>query len=203
MTKGTLKRLAVLISGNGSNLQAIIDACAARTIWAEIVVVVSNQSDAFGLERAKKAGIPILVKNKRKGQDRRSYDAQLAQELSSYSPDWIVLAGWMRILSSEFLNHFPNRVVNIHPALPGAFPGTDAIERAYQAFQNGLIRETGVMIHLVPDEGVDCGPVLSVENVPIYPEDTLASLEAKIHSVEHALYIQTLADLCNNPINNT
>lgn len=200
MTKSTLKRLAVFISGNGSNLQAIIDACAVQIIRAEVVVVVSNHENIYGLERAKKAGIPTLVKVKQKEQDRRSYDAQLAQELLSYSPDWIVLAGWMRILSSEFLNHFPNRVVNIHPALPGTFPGTGAIERAFQAYQNGLIRETGVMIHLVPDEGVDCGPVLSVDNVPIYPEDTLASLEARIHSVEHTLYVQTLADLCNNPI---
>lgn len=200
MTEEKLKRLAVFISGNGSNLQAIIDACAVQIIRAEVVVIVSNHENIYGLERAKKAGVPTLVKVKQKEQDRRSYDARLAQELLSYSPDWIVLAGWMRILSSEFLNHFPNRVVNIHPALPGTFPGTGAIERAFQAYQNGLIRETGVMIHLVPDEGVDCGPVLSVDNVPIYPEDTLASLEARIHSVEHTLYVQTLADLCNNPI---
>ncbi len=105
-----------------------------------------------------------------------------------------MLAGWMRILSSAFLERFPNRVVNLHPALPGTFPGTHAIQRAFEAYQSGQIEHTGVMVHLVPDEGVDSGPVLNQRIVPILPEDTLETLETRIHAVEHALLVETLRD---------
>ncbi len=188
-------RLAVLISGNGSNLQAIIDACASGELAAEVVAVVSNRLDAFGLERARRANIPATAISKQQSQDRREYDSMLAEIVAAHQPDWVVLAGWMRVLSCAFLDHFPNRVVNLHPALPGTFPGTHAIERAFDAFQRGEIKHTGVMVHVVPDEGVDCGPVLEQESVPIYPRDSLADLETRIHSVEHRLLVTTLARL--------
>ena len=188
-------RLVVLISGNGSNLQAMIDAVQSGIIKAEISAVISNKRDAYGLERARKAGIPVLVLPKMKGQTREEYDAQLAQVVQHYAPDWVVLAGWMRILSMNFLRHFPNRVVNLHPALPGTFPGTHAIERAYEAFQRGEIQETGVMVHLVPDEGVDAGPVLAQTKVNILPGDTLENLETRIHQSEHRLLIDTLVKI--------
>src|SRR5512142_2383337 len=127
-TQPPLARLAVLISGHGSNLQAILDACAAGKLPARVALVVSNQPDAYGLERASHAGIPAVVKTKKKEQDRAAYDQELASLVAVYRPDWVVLAGWMRILSSAFLNAFPNRVINLHPALPGAFPGTNSIE---------------------------------------------------------------------------
>ncbi len=188
-------RLVVLISGNGSNLQAVIDACRVGGLPAQVVAVISNKSSAYGLARARQAGIPAVVKAKPKEQDRKEYDAELAALVQSYAPDWVVLAGWMRVLSMEFLGRFPNHVVNLHPALPGAFPGIEAIERAFESYQRGEIAHTGVMIHLVPDEGVDVGPVLAQEIVPIQPADTLESLAARIHGVEHRLLVQTLRNL--------
>jgi formyltetrahydrofolate-dependent phosphoribosylglycinamide formyltransferase len=127
--------------------------------------------------------------------DRRAYDEKLAQAVLAYQPDWVVLAGWMRLLSSAFLRQFPGRVINLHPALPGAFPGTHAIERALEAHHRGEITHTGVMVHLVPDEGVDSGPVLAQTMVPINPEDVLETLEARIHLAEHDLLVQTLGAL--------
>lgn len=195
---GEKARLVVLISGGGTNLQAILDACREGALPAQVAAVVSNKSDAFGLERARRASVPAIAKPRPKEQDRRDYDSQLADLVASYRPDWVVLAGWMRVLSSNFLSRFPGRVMNLHPALPGAFPGTHSIERAFEAFQRGEIRNTGVMIHLVPDEGVDCGPVLLQEEVPILPEDTLESLEARIHSVEHRLLVDAVRNAIGN-----
>ena len=188
-------RLVVLISGFGSNLQAILDACASGEIPAEVAAVISNKREAFGLERARQAGVEAIYKPKGKEQDRRIYDTELAQLVIQYRPDWVVLAGWMRVLSSSFLECFPNRVVNLHPALPGTFPGTDAIRRAWEAYQRGEIDHTGVMVHLVPDEGVDNGPVLASQAIPIQPHETLQSLEARIHAVEHCLLVDTLRSL--------
>jgi formyltetrahydrofolate-dependent phosphoribosylglycinamide formyltransferase len=184
--------LVVLISGNGTNLQAMLDACTAGRLPARVCAVVSNKSDAFGLERARRAGVPAIARPKAREQDRREYDSQLAELVASFQPDWIVLAGWMRILSSNFLDRFSSRVINLHPALPGTFPGAHAIERTFEAFQRGEISETGVMVHLVPDEGVDCGPVLAQEAVPIIRNDTMESLEERIHSVEHRLLVETI-----------
>ncbi len=185
-------RLVVLISGSGTNLQAILDACRNGSLQAAVAAVVSNKSDAFGLERARLAGVPAIAKPRPKEQDRRVYDSELADLVASYKPDWVILAGWMRVLSSNFLSRFPNRVMNLHPALPGTFPGTHAIDRAFEASRRGEIKSTGVMIHLVPDEGVDCGPVLMQEVVPILAGDTLETLEARIHSVEHRLLVAAI-----------
>ncbi len=194
-TPGRPARLVVLISGSGTNLQAILNACTGGTLPAKVVLVVSNQAGAYGLQRAAHAGVPMLVKEKTKDQDRRAYDAELARLVAAYEPDWIVLAGWMRILTSAFLDTFSGRVINLHPALPGTFPGTHAIERAYEAFRRGEIQSTGVMVHLVPDEGVDCGPVIAQETVPILFEDTMETLEARIHQVEHCLLVRALNDI--------
>ena len=190
-----MKRLVILISGNGSNLQAILDACEHGELNARVVAVISNKADAFGLMRARRANVHAILKAKEKSQDRRVYDAELAELVSQYEPEFVILAGWMRILSSAFLDKFPNRVVNLHPALPGTFPGTHAIERAFDAFQRGEISHTGVMVHLVPDEGVDNGPVLAQEIVPIENDDTLETLETRIHQVEHRLLVDTLKRL--------
>jgi formyltetrahydrofolate-dependent phosphoribosylglycinamide formyltransferase len=185
-------RLVILISGSGTNLQAILDACQSGLLPAEVTAVISNRRDAYGLERARLAGIPALVMPKRKEVDRLDYDRALAEQAATFNPDWIVLAGWLRLLSMQFLGRFPGRVVNIHPALPGAFPGLDAIERAFEAWQRGEIDHSGVMIHLVPDEGVDSGPVLAQEQVDFLPGDTLESFEQRVHQLEHRLYVETL-----------
>jgi formyltetrahydrofolate-dependent phosphoribosylglycinamide formyltransferase len=187
-----MKRLVVLISGNGSNLQAILDACKSNQLNASVVCVISNKADAYGLVRAKNAGIESIHFAKKENESRQEYDKRLADYVISQQPDYVILAGWMRILSSFFLSSFPNKVINLHPALPGMFPGTHAIERAYEAYQRGEISHTGVMVHLVPDEGVDNGPVLATQIVPIEEDDTLESLEAHVHRTEHKLLVRTL-----------
>lgn len=191
-------KIVVLISGNGSNLQAIIDACVDKQLNAEIVCVVANKADAYGLERARKVQIPTLIKLPAPNQERHEYDAELAQAVKAYQPDWIVLAGWMRILSLHFLKHFPNKVINLHPALPSMFPGTKAIERALADYQAGKIQHTGIMVHLVPDEDIDCGPVLNQIKVAIYSDDTLSSLTERMHAAEHQALIATLIKLIND-----
>ena len=185
-------RLVVLISGNGSNLQAILDACASGELDATVVSVISNKAEAYGLIRARNAGIESIHFPKLETESRQQYDSRLADYVTTRQPDYIILAGWMRILSNSFLSSLPNRVVNLHPALPETFPGTHTIERAFEAYQRKEISHTGVMVHLVPDEGVDNGPVLSAEIVPIFADDTLESLEARVHQTEHKLLITTL-----------
>ncbi len=189
------KKLVVLISGNGSNLQAILDACQNGELNCEVVAVVANKANAYGLERARKFNIPTIIKVPSPGQSRQEYDKELAQEILVFQPDWIILAGWMRLLSNTFLNYFTDKIINLHPALPGMFPGTRAIAEAFAAFQQGDIDHTGVMVHFVPDEGVDTGPAITQETVPIYADDTLETLTARVHEIEHRLLIITLKDL--------
>jgi formyltetrahydrofolate-dependent phosphoribosylglycinamide formyltransferase len=186
-------RLVVLISGNGSNLQALIDACENQHIHAKIEAVISHQATAYGLQRAERSQIPTLVFYPHGS--RVDYDSDLAEFVSIFKPDWIILAGWMRLLSLNFLRHYPNRVINLHPALPEQFPGTHAIERAFEAYQRGEITETGIMIHFVPDEGVDNGPVLAQHVIPILPEDTLETLSERIHATEHLLLVETIRQI--------
>ena len=188
-------RLVVLISGNGSNLQAILDACKSGELDAKVVCVISNKADAYGLVRAKNAGVEAIYFPRQKTESRQEYDARLANCVSTFLPNYVILAGWMRILSASFLSLFPNRVINLHPALPGKFPGTHAIERAFEAYQRHEIKHTGVMVHLVPDEGVDSGPVLGKQEIYFQPGESLDQFEARVHEVEHKLLVTTLKNL--------
>ena len=167
-----------------------------KVLPAEIVVVVSDRKAAFGLERAAKANIPAryfpLKPYTDAGRTRQEYDADLAALVQEYKPDYVVLAGWMHILSGAFLRHFSYRVVNLHPALPGKFPGAHAIEDALVAYQRGEIKATGCMVHLVPDEAVDAGPVIGTADVIIYPADTPDTLANRMHHAEHTLLVQSL-----------
>jgi phosphoribosylglycinamide formyltransferase 1 len=193
-------RLVVLASGSGSNLQAILDACGGGRLAADVVAVVSDRPGAPALERARTACVPAVPLPADPGEPRSGYDARLADAVDPYHPDVVVLAGWMRILTMSFLGRYPGRVVNLHPALPGELPGTHAIERAWHEAFAGERTRTGVMVHLVPDEGVDSGPVLATATVPIRPDDTLESLTARIHATEHRLLVSTLADLCRQEV---
>ncbi len=188
-------KLVVLISGSGTNLQAIIDAIHAGTLTAQIALVVSNRKAAYGLTRAEQAGIATLYLPLKPylddGRGREAYDADLAAAIVPYQPDLIVLAGWMHILSPAFLDQFPRRVINLHPALPGHFPGTHAIERAYEAFQRGEITSSGCMVHYAVPE-VDAGDVIASVQVTFEPEDTLESFEARMHAQEHKLIVQAI-----------
>jgi len=190
-------RLVVLISGNGSNLQAILDACKSGELNAQVVSVISNKADAYGIIRAKDAGVEAVHFPKLQNETRQEYDKRLSDYVTTKLPDYIILAGWMRILSSAFLSSFPNKVINLHPALPDTFPGTHAIERAFEAYGRGEIDHTGVMVHLVPDEGMDNGPVLATEVVSINPTDTLGSLEARVHDLEHKVLVSVLKRMVN------
>jgi phosphoribosylglycinamide formyltransferase-1 len=183
-------RLVVLASGNGSNLQALIDACAQGRLPAQVVAVVSNQPEAQALQRAVQVGIETAVLPLRL--PRADYDAELAARVQGFAPDLVVLAGWMLLLGERFLQPFPGRVVNLHPALPGALPGKDSIRRAWQACRDGQLQHTGVMVHEVV-LAVDAGPVLASEVVPLIPGEPLEALEVRVHEVEHRLIVQGVA----------
>ncbi len=187
-----LPRIVVLISGSGTNLQAIIDAVGNGRLQANIVLVVSNRKAAYGLMRAENAAVPTLYFPLKPyldaGKSRQEYDADLAAQLKAYRPDLIVLAGWMHILSPAFLEQFPQQVINLHPALPGQFAGTQAIERAFAAYQQGEIEHSGCMVHVVIPE-IDAGQVIAQVVVPIYPQDSLADFEVRMHTAEHQLIV--------------
>jgi phosphoribosylglycinamide formyltransferase-1 len=192
-------RVVVMASGTGSNLQAILDACATGELDAEVVAVVSDKDNAYALKRAADAGVPSVHVGRHAGEDRSDYDARLADIVSGFAPDLIVLAGWMRILTNAFLGWFPNEVINLHPALPGELPGTRAVERAWHEALAGERTRTGVMVHRVPDEGVDSGPVLAAVEVPINLDDTFESLQARIHATEHRLLVEAIRSLVTPP----
>lgn len=199
----TTRRLAVFISGNGSNLQAIIDAVQEKHISnTQIVLVVSNRKNAYGLTRAQNANIPTIVfplkPYRDAGKSREDYDADLAQRVAEYQPDLVVLAGFMHILTPAFLDQFSQKVINLHPALPGQFDGAHAIERAYQAYQEGKINRTGIMVHYVI-AAVDRGEVILKREIPIEPSDTLEQLEGRIHAHEHQLLVEAVQLLLNGP----
>jgi len=196
-TSNRRKRLVVLVSGSGSNLQAIIDACADEQLPAEVVAVVSNKPDVFALQRADAARVPAVHVGVHPGEERADYDARLADVVAGFDPDLVVLAGWMRILTMSFLGWFPQRVVNLHPAMPGELPGTGAIERAWDEAVAGTRTHTGVMVHLVPDEGVDDGPVLGTAIVPIDVQAGFDAFAALVHRAEHRLLVDTLGTLCS------
>jgi len=192
-----MTKVAVLVSGSGTNLQAIIDAVDGSSLpGIEIVVVVSNRREAYGARRAIRRGIPLvyfpLLPYKNAGRAREDYDADLAKIVQGFGAEWVVLAGWMHILSKAFIDRFPQRILNLHPALPGIFPGTHAIQRAFEAYQRGEIDHTGIMVHLVPDEAIDAGPVIAQQTIPILPEDNAETLETRIHVAEHALLVQAI-----------
>jgi phosphoribosylglycinamide formyltransferase-1 len=177
-----VKKLGVLVSGRGSNLQALIDAARRGELGGEIAVVVSNVETALGLERARQAGIPAVFRDHR-GKRREAYDAEIVEILSAHQVDLVCLAGFMRLLSPVFVRAFPGRIVNIHPALLPAFPGLDAQR---QAWDHGA-KVTGATVHLV-DEGLDSGPIVAQEAVSVLPGDTPDTLAARILEAEHRLY---------------
>ncbi len=175
-------RLGVLISGRGSNLQAIIDATRDGRITGELAVVISNQANAPGLERAKKAGIDVAVLDHRRKR-REEYDEELVRELKRRAVTLVCLAGFMRLLSSRFIDAFPDAILNIHPSLLPAFPGINA---PYQAWEHG-VKWTGVTVHLVTAE-LDGGPIVAQEPVPVKDDDDAETLAARILEKEHHLY---------------
>lgn len=175
-------KIGVLISGSGTNLQALIDAIAAGSLNAEIVLVISSKPDVQGLVRAQKAGIQTLSLNPSVYENQRVANALIAEELQRAGAEYVVMAGYMRKVTEEVLHAFPDRVVNLHPALLPSFVGAHAIR---DAFESG-VKVTGVTVHFA-NEDYDRGPIIAQRAVTIEEEDTLDTLEARIHEVEHVL----------------
>ncbi|WP_144206720.1 phosphoribosylglycinamide formyltransferase [Shewanella donghaensis] len=175
-------RVLVLISGNGSNLQAIIDGCD-DNVSAEVVGVISNKPDAYGLTRAHQGEIDTSCVIVRKDETRQQYDQRLQQAIEKYQPDLIVLAGFMRILSDEFVSQYMGRMINIHPSLLPKYAGLNTHQRAIDAKD----AEHGASVHFVIPE-LDAGPVILQAKVPVYEEDNVETLSARVHEQEHAIY---------------
>lgn len=187
MTSEHLPRLGVLISGRGSNLQALVDAIGDGRLRASIVVVVSNHDGVEGLERARRAGIEAVCLSHRGWPSRDAYDRALVAELQSRRVEVVCLAGFMRLLGASMVDAFPHRILNIHPSLLPSFPGVDAQR---QALEHG-VKVTGVTVHLVTTE-LDAGPIVLQRPVPVLDTDTVASLSARILEEEHRAYPQAL-----------
>lgn len=178
-------RTVILISGSGSNLQAFIDTL--HPDQANIVAVISNRADAYGLERAARSGIPTEVLNHRDFADRASYDEALARLIDSHQPELIILAGFMRILTSDFVSRYPGRLLNIHPSLLPKYPGLDTHQRTLDAGDT----EHGATVHFVTEE-LDGGPAIMQSHVPVLPGDTAETLAERVRQTEHRLYPQAV-----------
>ncbi|WP_306534630.1 phosphoribosylglycinamide formyltransferase [Geobacter sp.] len=183
-----LLKIGVLVSGNGSNLQAIIDRIEAGALPAQIVCIISNKADVFALERAKRHGIPTQVLDHRAHAGREAYDTALVELLRSRGVGLVVLAGFMRIVTPILLGAFPHAVMNIHPALLPAFPGLHAQQ---QALQYG-VKVSGCTVHFV-DEGTDTGPIIIQAVVPVLDDDTEETLSARIQKEEHRIYPEAVS----------
>jgi phosphoribosylglycinamide formyltransferase-1 len=183
MATDSLLKLAVLISGEGSNLQAIIDAIDAGTLDARIEIVISNKANAKGLNRATRAGIPAVVVPPVRGQSREEYDQRLLDTLAPFTPDLIVLAGFMRILSTGFVHSYAGRIINIHPSLLPAYKGMDTHQRVLDAGE----RFHGATVHFVTQQ-LDDGEMIVQSRIEIGADDDAASLQQRVHVEEHVIY---------------
>ncbi len=183
-------RVAILASGNGSNFEALAHQFQAGLLPGELIFVFSDHHNAYVLERAQRLNVRAFSFEVKEFENKAAYEKALLQLLQEQEIDLIVLAGYMRIIGQTLLSHYSNRILNIHPSLLPSFPGLHGIKDAYEYG----VKVTGVTVHLV-DDGVDTGPIIAQEPVMILPEDTLESLEEKIHQTEHRLYPKVLRDV--------
>jgi len=190
MTAQSPLNLGVLVSGEGSNLQAILDAISAGSLNARVKVVISNRPGVRALERARAAGVPGLAIPHKDFASREAFDAALVSALREADVNWVVLAGFMRVLTPHFLSAYPGRIINIHPSLLPAFPGVDATQ---QALAYG-VKITGCTVHFV-DQGVDSGKIIAQRAVPVEAADDVSSLAARVHVAEHELFVHVLCEI--------
>lgn len=186
-------RIVVLISGSGTNLQAVIDACNSADYPGEVVGVLSNKADAYGLVRAQNADIDTLTLSHKDYDSRESYDEAMIEKIDLLKPDLIVLAGFMRILTANFVHHYQGRLLNIHPSLLPKYQGLNTHQRAIDAGD----KSHGVSVHFVTEE-LDGGPVILQANVPIFPEDNADDLAKRVHEQEHRIYPLVIKWFCCN-----
>ena len=185
-----MRNIAIFASGSGSNFEAIVKAVQAGEISAKVLLLVCDKPEAYVITRAENLGIPVLSLSPNMYGDKAMYEREILVQLQNLAVEYIVLAGYMRLIGETLLEAYPNHIVNIHPSKLPAYPGKDAIARA---FHDGT-QETGVTVHFV-DEGMDTGEVIAQETVEIASGETRKQLEEKIHQVEHKLYVETLANL--------
>lgn len=178
-----MKNIVVLISGSGSNLQAILEACEANMPNAQVAAVFSNKADAYGLERAKQFNVEGHFVDPKAFESREAFDAELMNQIDRYQPDAVILAGYMRILSSEFVQHYLGKMINIHPSLLPKYPGLHTHQRAIDAQD----KEHGTSVHFVTEE-LDGGPVVLQAKVPVFSEDDASTLAARVQTQEHKIY---------------
>jgi len=183
--------VVVLISGSGTNLQAIIDACSENKIPGQVNAVISNKDGVFGLERAKSASIPSHVLSHKDYESRLVYDQALIEIIDQYQPDVVVLAGFMRILTAEFVEHYQGKLINIHPSLLPKYQGLDTHQRAIDAGDE----EHGCSVHFVTEE-LDGGPVILQAKVPVFEDDTADTLAQRVHVQEHLIYPMVVKWMC-------
>jgi phosphoribosylglycinamide formyltransferase-1 len=188
-------RLVVLLSGNGSNLQAIIDSIKNDALPAQIVAVISNKADAYGLVRASNAGIPHEFLSHADFSDRVSFDQALQQRIDHYQPDLVILAGFMRILSDEFVEHYTGRMLNIHPSLLPAYKGLNTHQRVIDAGE----KEHGCSVHFVTP-ALDDGPVILQAKVPVKENDSAETLAERVHTEEHRIYPEAIRLFAENKL---
>ncbi|XWN51635.1 phosphoribosylglycinamide formyltransferase [Anoxybacillus flavithermus] len=185
-----MKRIAIFASGSGTNFQAIVDAVKKGDIQAEVALLVCDRPQAKVIERAMREHVPIFVFNPKQYETKQQFEREILQQLQQKEIDWIVLAGYMRLIGPTLLQAYPNRIVNIHPSLLPAFPGKDAIGQAYRYG----VKVTGVTVHYV-DEGMDTGPIIAQRALYIDDGEPLESVERRIHEIEHVLYPQVIQQL--------
>ncbi|MEZ9785492.1 phosphoribosylglycinamide formyltransferase [Vibrio breoganii] len=191
-----MTRIVVLVSGNGSNLQAIMDACANGDIQGQVCAVFSNKEQVYGLERARIAAIPAHALSHKNFADRLSFDMALMKQIDEYQPDLVVLAGYMRILSDEFVEHYLGKMINIHPSLLPKYPGLHTHQRAIDAGDS----EHGSTVHFVTPE-LDSGPIIGQVKVTITANDDADSLMTKVQKAEHQLYPDIVRQIVSGEIN--
>lgn len=187
------KRIVVLISGSGSNFQAILDHCQQASIDGQIVAVISNRDDAFGLKRAEMAGIPSHFIDHKSFNGRENFDQALIQQIDAYQPDLVVLAGFMRILSADFVRHYMGRLFNIHPSLLPRYKGLNTHQRVIEAGDS----EHGCTVHFVTEE-LDGGPLVIQAKITVQTSDTIETLQTKVHALEHQIYPLAVNWFCAN-----
>lgn len=188
-----MKSIVVLISGSGSNLQAILDACSAGFIAGKVTAVISNKAKAYGLERARKAGCKAVGLDHKGYADRAAYDQDLMTTIDQHQPDLVVLAGFMRILTPEFVQHYQGRLLNIHPSLLPKYQGLNTHQRAIDAGDT----EHGCSVHFVTAE-LDGGPVILQAKVPVFPGDDADAVAQRVHEQEHRIYPLVVRWFCQN-----
>lgn len=190
-----MKKLVIFVSGSGTNMQNLIVECHNGRIPAQAVLVISDNPEAKAIARARNYGVTVIAIDRKQFATKAEFEEVVMREVDRTKADYLVLAGFMRILSPEFVRKYKGKIINVHPSLLPAFPGANGIKDAFDA----KAKETGVTIHFV-DEGVDSGPVILQKKVEILPEDTLETLEEKVHAVEYELYPEALRKLLKREI---